>query len=204
VDLDSIKSFLRTTLLGGTLVVLPIVILILVFNWLYEFIVDKLRPITNIILETSKMQEFGAAALALILILICFFFVGLIIRTNIGRVIFEFLEQRTLAKLPLYKIIKETTIQLMGSNKTLFKNVALVRLYGNDTQITAFVTEKHDDDSCTVFVPSGPVPSAGFIYHVKKENVQIVKYPIEKAMKTIFSLGAGSKELLKIAQSEKY
>lgn len=183
--------------MGGTLIVLPIVILILVFTWLYEFIVDKLRPITNIILETSKMQEFAAASLALALILISFFLVGLIIRTNIGRLIFEFFEQKTLAKLPLYKIIKETTIQLMGSNRTLFKNVALVRLYGNDTQITAFVTEKHDDGTCSVFVPSGPIPSAGFIYHVKKDNVQIVDYPVETAMKTIFSLGAGSKELLK-------
>lgn len=200
--MDSIKSFLKTTLLGGTLIVLPIVILILVFTWLYEFIVDKLRPITNIILETAKMQDFAAAALALSLILISFFLVGLIIRTNIGRIIFEFFEQKTLAKLPLYKIIKETTIQLMGSNRTLFKNVALVRLYGNDTQITSFVTEKHDDGSCTVFVPSGPVPSAGFIYHVKKENVQIVDYPIETAMKTVFSLGAGSKELLKSVQSD--
>ena len=199
--MDSIKSFLKTTLLGGTLIVLPIVILILVFTWLYEFIVDKLRPITNIILETAKMQDFAAAALALSLILISFFLVGLIIRTNIGRIIFEFFEQKTLAKLPLYKIIKETTIQLMGSNRTLFKNVALVRLYGNDTQITSFVTEKHEDGSCTVFVPSGPVPSAGFIYHVKKENVQIVDYPIETAMKTVFSLGAGSKELLKSVKS---
>ena len=199
--MDSIKSFLKTTLLGGTLIVLPIVILILVFTWLYDFIVDKLRPITNIILETAKMQDFAAAALALSLILISFFLVGLIIRTNIGRIIFEFFEQKTLAKLPLYKIIKETTIQLMGSNRTLFKNVALVRLYGNDTQITSFVTEKHEDGSCTVFVPSGPVPSAGFIYHVKKENVQIVDYPIETAMKTVFSLGAGSKELLKSVKS---
>ena len=194
--MNSLKLFIRTTLLGGTLVVLPIVILILVFNWLYEFIADKLRPITNIILETAKMQEFGAAALALAIILILFFLVGLIIRTNIGRVFFEFFENKTLSKLPLYKIIKETTIQLMGSNRTLFKNVALVRLFGNDTQITAFVTEKYDDGSCTVFVPSGPIPSAGFIYHVNKENVKIINYPVHKAMKTIFSLGAGSKELL--------
>jgi len=197
----TLKSFIITTLLGGTLVVLPIVILISVFSWFYEFIVEKLRPITNIILESARMQDFAAAALALTLILICFFLVGLIVRTRMGVAIFEYIEQKTLTKIPLYKIIKGTTVQLIGNDKTLFKNVALVQLFGNDTQITAFVTDIHDDGSFTVFVPSGPVPTAGFIYHLKKENVQIVDYPIEKAMKTIFSLGAGSNELLKYATS---
>ena len=180
---------------------LPIVILMFVFNWLYDFIVDKLRPITNIILETARLQEVAAAALALVLILLIFFLVGLIVRTRIGRIVFEFLEQSALIKIPLYKIIKETTIQLMGNNKTLFKHVALVRLYGNDTRLTAFITDENEDDSYTVFIPSGPAPTAGFIYHVKKENVEIINYPVDKAMKTVFSLGSGSSELLKLAKN---
>lgn len=202
--MNAIKSFLKTTLIGGALVVLPIVILIFVFNWLYEFIEDKLRPITNIILETAKMQEFAAAVLALIIILLVFFLVGLMIQTKIGSIIFNSIEQNFLIKIPLYKIIKETTIQLMGNNRNLFKHVALVKLYDSDTRITAFVTEVHEDGSYTVFVPSGPAPTAGFIYHLKKESVQIVKYPIEKALKTIFSVGAGSSELIKIADSTKH
>ncbi len=199
--METLKSFFKTTLLGGALVVLPIVILIFVFNWLYDFIADKLRPITNIILETARMQEFAAAALALILILLIFFLVGLIVRTRLGRIAFEFLEQSALIKIPLYKIIKETTIQLMGNNKTLFKNVALVRLFGNDTRITAFITDEHEDGSYTVFIPSGPAPTAGFIYHVKKENVEIVDFPVDKAMKTVFSLGSGSHELIKMSRN---
>lgn len=199
--METLKLFLKTTLLGGALVVLPIVILLFVFNWLYDFIADKLRPIINIILETARMQEFAAAALAFILILLLFFLVGLIVRTRIGRIVFEFLEQSALIKIPLYKIIKETTIQLMGNNKTLFKYVALVRIFGNDTRITAFITDEHEDGSYTVFIPSGPAPTAGFIYHVKKENVEIVNFPVDKAMKTVFSLGSGSSELLKLAKN---
>ena len=198
--MNTIKTFIKTTLLGGTLVVLPIVILVLVFNWLYEFVADKLKPITYVIVETARMQEFAAAVLALLLIVLLFFTVGLIVRTKIGRFVFEFIEQTILSRIPLYKIIKETTIQLMGNGKTLFKNVALVNLFGNDTKITAFITDIHDDGSYTVFVPSGPAPTAGFIYHVKKENVQIVNYPVDKAMKTIFSLGAGSNDLIRSIQ----
>ncbi len=194
--MDKIKSFIKTSLLGGTLVVLPIVILVLVFKWLYEFIADKIKPLTYILSETAKLQEFVASILAIVLIILVFFLVGMAVKTRLGRFSFAYLEQIFFTKLPLYKIIKETTLQLVGSEKTLFKHVALVNLFSNDTRVTAFITEEHDDGSYTVFVPSGPAPTAGFIYHLPKDRVQIINYPVDKAMKTIISLGAGSKELL--------
>jgi len=199
--LNNFKSFLKTTMLGGVLVVLPIVVLILVFRWLYEFIADKIKPLSYLLLETAKMQEFVASVLALILILLSFFFVGLLVKTRLGRFSFEKLEINFLTKLPLYKIIKETILQLFGNEKNLFKNVALVRLFGNETRVTAFITDEHDDGSYTVFVPSGPAPTAGFIYHLTRNNVQIVDYPIDNAMRTIFSVGAGSKELLRLSNN---
>lgn len=58
--LKKIKSFTKTTLLGRTLIVLPIVILILVFSWLYKFISDKLKPITNVVAPTKGLQEYFA------------------------------------------------------------------------------------------------------------------------------------------------
>ena len=194
--MDKIKSFFKTTLLCGILVVLPIVILILVFRWLYEFIADKIKPLTYILLETAKLQEFFASVIAITIILLSFFVVGLIIKTRLGQYSFEQLELRFLTKLPLYNIIKETILQLVGTEKKLFKHVALVNLFGNETRVTAFITDEHDDGSYTVFVPSGPAPTAGFVYHLTGNNVQIVNYPIDKAMRTIFSVGAGSKELL--------
>jgi len=194
--LNKIKSFIKTTLLGGALIVLPIVILILVFNWLFEFIADKIQPLTYVISETSRLQEFYSTLLAILIILLVFFVVGIIVKTRMGKYTFEYLELKLLAKLPLYRIIKETTLQLVGSEKTLFRSVALVNIFGSDARMTAFVTDEHNDGSYTVFVPSGPAPTAGFIYHLPGSRVKKINYPVDKAMKTIFSLGSGSKELL--------
>jgi uncharacterized membrane protein len=194
--LDRIKSFLKTTLMGGALVVLPIVVLLIVFNWLYQFIADKIKPITYIMSETARLQEFYASIAALLLIVLSFFIVGIVLKTKIGRFAFNFFERKILTKLPLYKIIKDTTEQFVGSEKMLFKHVALVNIWGNDTRMTAFITEEHDDGSFTVFVPSGPAPTAGFIFHLPGDKVQKVNYPVDKTMKTILSLGAGSKELI--------
>jgi len=191
-----IKSFLKTTFFGGFLVVLPIVVLIFVLSWLFEFLTDKISPITNIIIQAARLNALIAGLLALILILLVFFLVGLIVQTKLGKFSFNFFEERFLKRVPLYRIIKETVIALFGGEKMIFKSVALVRPFGNDTMITAFVTDE-TEEYYTVFIPSAPAPTGGYIYHIKKENVKIINFPVEQAMKTILSLGAGSREFIK-------
>jgi uncharacterized membrane protein len=201
--MEKIKLFFKTTLLGGILVILPIFILILVFNWIYKFVIEQVRPLVEMLVETVRLHEFVASILAIIITLLVCFAVGLIVKTRLGKFTFEIFEKNFLHKLPFYKIIKETVIQLVGSDKNIFKSVALVNLFGNETLVTAFVTEEHKDGSFTIFVPSGPAPTAGFIYHLKKEYVHVLDYPIEKGMKIIFSLGAGSDELLTLYKNSK-
>ena len=196
--MNRLREFLKTTILGGLLIVLPIYILVLVFKWFFEFVIDNIRPIVYVLIETVRLHEFIASILAIIITLLLFFAIGLVVKTRLGKFTIDFIEENFLSKLPFYKMIKETVLQLVGNEKNLFKAVALVNLFGNETLITAFVTEEHNNGMYTVFVPSGPAPTAGFVYHLKKEHVHIVDYPIEKAMKTIFSLGAGSGEFINL------
>ena len=194
--MEKIKSFLRTTVFGGFLVVLPIIVLIFVLGWLYDFLTDKIRPITNILIETARFSEVVAAIVAVAVILVLFFIVGLIVQTRLGRYVVHIMEERILKRIPLYKIIKETVIQLFGGEKIIFKSVALIRPFNNETMITAFITDESDNGYTTVFVPSAPAPTGGYIYHLKNEYVIKIDYPVEQAMKTVLSLGAGSKEFI--------
>lgn len=194
--MERIKSFLKTTFIGGFLVVLPIIILILVLSWFFGFIFENLRPITNLIIQTARLNEFIAALLSVIIILTLFFVVGLLAKTKVGNLTFNLAEEKLLYKIPGYKIIKDTVLQLLGEEKTLFSSVALVNLFGNQTLLTAFITDEHSDGSYTVFVPSGPAPTAGFVYHLKKEYVHKINHPVDQAMRTIISLGAGSGSMI--------
>jgi uncharacterized membrane protein len=195
--MEKIKSFLRTTFFGGFLVVLPVIVLVFVLNWLYDFLTDKIGPVTKLIIQTARLNEVIASISAVVVILLIFFIVGLIVQTKFGKYVFEFFEKRILKRVPLYRIIKETIVQLFGGEKLLFRYVALVKPFGNDTMVTAFVTDDSSAEYITVFIPSAPAPTGGYIYHIKKEYVIKVDYPVEQAMRTILSLGAGSKELLK-------
>ncbi len=194
--MNRLKNFLRTTFLGGFLIVLPIVILLVVLNWMFETLTGYIRPITNVLIETAKLNEVVASLFAVLFIILVFFLVGLLVKTELGKVSFEAFENKFLSKVFGYRIIKETVLQIFGEERKVFKAVALVKLFGNETLMTAFVTDEHSDGSFTVFIPSGPAPTAGFVYHVQKEQITIVDIPVDQALRTILSLGAGSKKLI--------
>jgi uncharacterized membrane protein len=194
--MNRLKQFIRTTFVGGFLIVLPIVILLIVLNWLFATLTDYIRPITNILIQTARVNEFVASFFAVVFIVLVFFLVGLLVKTEIGKVSFQAFEDKFLAKIFGYRIIKETVLQIFGEEKNVFKAVALVKLFGNETLMTAFVTDEHSDGSYTVFIPSGPAPTAGFVYHVQKEQITIIDIPVDQALRTILSLGAGSKKLI--------
>jgi uncharacterized membrane protein len=194
--MEKLKSFLKTTFFGGFLVVLPVIVLIFVLKWLYEVLIEKISPVTYLVVQTAKSSQLVSSLIAAVIILLLFFVVGLIVQTRLGRYVVEFFEKRFLKRVPLYRIIKETITQLFGGEKLLFRSVALVKPFGSDTMITAFVTDESPNGYTTVFVPSAPAPTGGYIYHIKSEYVIKIDYPVEQAMKTILSLGSGSKELL--------
>jgi uncharacterized membrane protein len=58
------------------------------------------------------------------------------------------------------------------------------------------VTDEHEDGSFTVFVPTGPNPTSGQIFHLNQKYVHPLDVGVEDAMRSIISCGAGSTDLL--------
>ena len=72
-----------------------------------------------------------------------------------------------------------------------------LKLFQNETMVTAFVTDRHNNGTVSVFVPTGPNPTSGFIYHLPEKYVHPVDVPVEDAMRSVISCGAGSDMLVK-------
>lgn len=192
-----IKDFLKTSLLGGLVVILPVAILIFVFKWIFNLVTNMVQPLTDLVMARSQMQEILADILVIALILSLCFVIGVFVRTRLGKWIFQTLENKILKIAPGYSLIKETVMQFVGSKKSPFSSVALVQIFGNETLASAFVTDTHEDGSYTVFVPTGPNPTSGNIYHLEARFVHPVDVPVEDAMRSIISCGAGSTKLIK-------
>ncbi len=199
--LNRTKNFFRTTLLGGVIVILPAIILAFAFKWLFGFVSRGIQPLTNLVVNhlalPKRYEEFIATLIVLSVIVLTCFFVGLFVRTRIGRWIYSAFENSLLSKAPGYKMVKETVNQFLGKKESPFSSVALAQIFENDTMVTAFITDKHDDGTITVFVPTGPNPTSGFIYHLDQKYVHPVDVSVEDAMRSVISCGAGSDALVK-------
>jgi len=124
------------------------------------------------------------------------FLVGIVVKTKLGTWFFHFIEEKILKVAPGYTLIKETILQFLGNKKPPFSSVALVQMYGNDTLFTAFITDSHDDGSYTVFVPTGPNPTSGYICHLKGKYVHEINVKVDVAMRSVIGCGSGSSKLI--------
>lgn len=191
-----VTEFLKSTLIGGVLVILPAGILLFALVWVYGIIRKAIGPLTRLLMENSPFEGYLADLLVIAFLVLLCFTMGFIVRTRIGRWTYVFLESRLFVRAPGYSLIKETVSQFFGRKKSPFSQVALVQLFGNETLVTAFVTDEHDDGSMTVFVPTGPNPTSGNIYHMPQKYVHPVNTRVEDAMRSIISCGAGSSALI--------
>lgn len=189
------KNFLRTTLLGGFAAMLPMALVIVVFRWIFTLVTTWLAPLVDLINTDSRLEKALVYLFIIATILALFFFVGLIIRTRIGRFFDKVFEDKYLSRIPGYKIVKETVQQFFGKGKTFFSKVVLVDVFNCGTLMTGFVTDRTNFYT-TVFVPTGPNPTSGNIYHVPNARVFETDMAIDSAMKSIISCGAGSDEIL--------
>ena len=188
---------MQSTLLTGLTILLPLLIIFTVFNWIAAFIVKILRPFTNSLINHTSVSVIVAHVIVVTCFLTICFLVGYYTKTKIGKEMYEKLELKLLMRIPGYKMIKQTIMQFRGSKRTPFSSVAVVRLYNNETLMTAFITDEHDNGSYTVFVPTGPNPASGNIYHVEQDQLTKIDASVEDTMRSIFGCGAGSSTILK-------
>ena len=189
------KKFLATTFLGGLVVLLPITVFFILANWIIDLVSGIAAPFVLLFPETWSEPLIKLISFGIVIILL--FLIGLLVRTQFGNSMFNWLENNWLEKLPFYTTIKETTQQLFGKNKTPFSKVILITPFAGNTKMIGFVTDEDiENEIYTVFCPTAPNPTNGFVFIAKKEDLDFLNVSSEMAMKTIISLGSNSTSLV--------
>lgn len=190
------KKYVNATIIGGLAAVLPLVLLIVLIRWIINVIGNILQPLVELFNTDSQLLIFSIYVIAVIAILIIFFLVGWFIQTRIGNFIRNVLERKYLMKIPGYRTAKEIVMQFFGGSRSFFSEVVLVDIFDSGTLMTGFITDDQGE-IITVFVPTGPNPTSGNIYHVRKEKVIKTKATVDSGMRSIISCGAGSSDLFR-------
>ncbi len=195
------NNFIKKSILGGLLVISPAVILFFAFRWAFYSVAELIQPLATPIAERTSAPGVLVDLLVILLILIGCFIVGNIAATGTGKWLHSRFDS-TLAKLaPGYNLVRDIINQLFGngSSSPFSKgDVAKAKIFGPNipTQVTGIVTSVHDNGWFTLFVPTGPNPTSGMIYHLPPEQVELLpEVKVDDALRTIIACGAGSGEL---------
>ena len=189
-------GFVRTAVVGGFLLLLPIVLLVLLLQEMLDIVAFLSDPLVTMF----GVEEVVGVELALLLsigalLLVCFS-AGVLLKTQIGSRFITFVERSFLDRVPGYTLIKSLTGSFTAVGEAGHFAVAAVNLYGDGTRVLGFIVDEAEDGTFTIFVPNAPTPISGSVYFVPRERVQRLEVPLTPAVNSLMQWGIGSAELL--------
>jgi uncharacterized membrane protein len=176
----------------GLIVSLPIAILIFLLSLGFRLVFNMLSPVSGLLSTKADEPHWSINILSLLVLLGFFLLVGFLVRNQSGKNYFKRLEDGYLCKIPLYSTVRDMVQQFSGVKKMPFSQVVLADVYNTGVLMTGFVTEELGNDLYTVFVPTAPNPTNGFVFHVPASRLQFVNVKTESAMRTVVGMGTGS------------
>jgi uncharacterized membrane protein len=194
-----IEDFLllvRKYLLTGVLVLVPLAVTIYIMFFVFQ-VTDGLlgKAVANVI--GYRVPGMGIFLTALICVVS-----GMITQNYFGRRLLTGVE-RSLEKIPvvrsLYNGTKQVADVIVQKNKGEFKRVVIIEYPKADCWAIAFLTadftiplkSKRLDElkMVTVFLPTTPNPTSGYLLIIEKSRVIDTNLDIEEAMKVVISGG---------------
>jgi uncharacterized membrane protein len=213
------KSFLarwRSCFLTGLAVTFPGLLTLAAVKWL----IGTISSVTDLLLfflprslthESLVNAHDGRGSMywywslvALVLAVVLISMIGVLARYYIGKKIIDWTD-RVLMQVPflnkIYSAIKQVNDAFAG-NKHSFKTVVLVEFPGPGNYSVGFITSEQRDEVqlkirekvVSVFVPTTPNPTSGFLILVPEEKVTKLEMSVADAIKYIVSLGSLSPE----------
>jgi len=153
-----ILAFLKATLLGGVIVVLP--------AWLAAMLVIKaLRYLQVFVKPISSHLPQSVAhprIIAILLLIGLCFLVGVSIQTAIGAKAERVAERAVLEKIPGYTTLRSLASRLSDHAETASFQPPLIEI--EEALVPGFIVEQDSGNRSTVFIPSIPTPMAGAVY----------------------------------------
>jgi len=197
---------LQANFLTGLVIVFPAVVSVAVLVWLFGTVSHLTDVLLVFVSKEWTHADHGAGpmywywslvALALAIGLVCL--IGRYARHFFGRRIIQLVDA-TLLRVPLLNKIYSTIKQVneaFSSNKSSFKQVVLVKFPHGDCYSMGFVTgeqkflpEKAGEKVFSVFVPTTPNPTSGFLIFVPAHEITSLNISVPDGIKLIISAGS--------------
>ena len=198
---------LRTAFLSGLILLAPLAVTWLVFSWLIDRVGGAFRPIFFFYLPETLSGYPGVSllldVLTTLLVLALITLLGYVSRYVIIHY-FARLTERLIGNIPgvntVYRSVKQIVDTFSAQKRNVFEKVVLVEFPRKGMYAIGFLTNRAQgevqartaEEVWTVFIPTTPNPTSGFLIMVPREQITELDMSVGDAMKLVISGGAVS------------
>lgn len=188
-------NFIKTTLLGGIIFLLPFVVLVVIVQKAVEIMRGIAKPLKTLVPVDTIAGISVLTIIALVSVILLSFIAGLIAKSSAGKRSFLWVDSKLITLIPGYSLIKGFTSQLQKEHDENKLKPVLVRF--DDVSQVGFEVERLSDGSVTVFLPDSPDMHTGTVVYMEDKRVEILDTDFSTAFRILRVLGRGSKNIIK-------
>jgi uncharacterized membrane protein len=188
---------IRKWIFAGLMVWIPLGATLLVIRFLLDLLDTSLLLIPSFLRPTNIPGAGAVLSVGLVLL------TGMFAANYRGGQFLAWAE-RLVARIPLVRSLyggtKKLAETLFSENSNAFRKVVLIEWPRKGLWSVGFMAgeplrearERAGQDMLTVFIPTTPNPTSGFIMQAPKDEVVILDMSVEEGMRYIISLGVAS------------
>lgn len=190
---------IRSYLIAGLVVWLPILVTFGVFRFIVDLL-DKTISLLPASYQPEQLIGVNIPGLGVVISLLLLLVTGIVATNFLGQHLMA-LSESILDRIPLVRTIYNSTKQvinaILSTNSQAFRKVLLIEYPREGLWSIAFQTSvagflnnmETNEEMLSVFVPTTPNPTSGFLMMVQKSKVKELNMTIDEALKCVISLG---------------
>ncbi len=192
---------LRNYFLTGLIVVGPVGITLYVVWWFINLIDAWVKPLVPAIYNPDTYLHFPIPGIGLLFAIIGLTIIGALTANLFGRTLLSYGEMMV-GRMPVvrnvYRALKQIFETVLSQSSNSFQQVGLIEYPRQGLYAIVFVSKQTkgevseivaDDTLVSVFLPTTPNPTSGYLLFVPKQDVVILDMSVEDAAKMVISAG---------------
>jgi len=192
---------LRGNFFTGLIIVAPVVITIYLIWTVVTFIDARVVPLVPEIYNPSTYLGKDIPGFGVVIFLISTAIIGALAKGLFGRQIIRFWENligRTPVVRSVYSGLKQIVETVLSQSNTNFQNACMIEYPRKGIWAIAFISTAAKgevlhktgvDEMLSVFLPTTPNPTSGFLLFVPRDEVVVLDMTVEDAAKLVISAG---------------
>ncbi|MEN8206647.1 MAG: DUF502 domain-containing protein [Pseudomonadota bacterium] len=192
--MKNIVHFVKTTVIGGLVVILPLAILAYFVGDAVNTLVDATKPLTTDLPFGPVINALIAVLVAAAIIIAICFAAGFLLSTFWGGTAKNWLEKNVFERIPMYSTLRGLTQRFAGFEDADYP-VVEVDLYDSDSRVLGVLVDDLPDGRKMVYVPSSPVVTLGQLHILPAARVMKMELSMVETIGCLSQMGLEARKL---------